>query len=584
MAIITNTVCDLATPQTLSNKTLDASCVIQSFLASSTLAALPAAGSAGRLAWLSDDIRGLLVDTGSQWIPVGGKYANVLVFGADPTGATSSRAAFQLAADSGYPVYIPTGTYLFDNTIDVTTPDQVWFGDGWGSVLRCAAATFNLFTLNTAPRVQFRNLRMEGAATDTTTLHYAIMTTGGGFASPDVQVVNCHFTGPDSTKGFNNLLLTSQGCNRWFLFGNLVEQLVGTTANYGYGFQTERCTHHRIIANHYIGTPGRGRHAVYLATGTSYSLVALNLVENFNHSHLTTNSFSSQPTCEQNVFVMNICRGGGSFGVNEGAIGLYGNTQNTLVFNNQVYDYSGHGVVLDFDSEGDLLKYNTIKGNQIRNNGWSGVEVIGAKYTTVEGNTIIDNNQDTVDTYPGISVRSQGAATTEQSIGTAILGNRIQGTSHRVAIRIDPTIPLPTETVIKGNAVSPGSLGTYELHDADGVEYELDGVSYPKLTYSASIQLKATADIDNFNEVKPTDGNPFTVSNPPSGSERRGKKITLRIVNQTGGALGALSFSGLKTGAAWTQPGNGTLRSITFQSDGTSWHEIHRTTSDIPIS
>ena len=65
--------------------------------------------------------------------------ANVLDFGADPTGATESSAAFNAAcATNKGSVYAPAGTYKLSNPVTVgpsTTVSQELYGDGWGTVL-----------------------------------------------------------------------------------------------------------------------------------------------------------------------------------------------------------------------------------------------------------------------------------------------------------------------------------------------------------------------------------------------------------------------------------------------------------------
>lgn len=59
---------------------------------------------------------------------------SVVDFGADPTGATDSNAAFQLAIDAvsatGGVVNIPTGLYRCDDVLTVSAPDTVLRGEG----------------------------------------------------------------------------------------------------------------------------------------------------------------------------------------------------------------------------------------------------------------------------------------------------------------------------------------------------------------------------------------------------------------------------------------------------------------------
>lgn len=55
--------------------------------------------------------------TKATFAMIDGAYANILDYGADPTGAQNSSSAIQSAIDSGNPVYAPPGTYLCEITI-----------------------------------------------------------------------------------------------------------------------------------------------------------------------------------------------------------------------------------------------------------------------------------------------------------------------------------------------------------------------------------------------------------------------------------------------------------------------------------
>lgn len=57
-----------------------------------------------------------------------GAYANVLDYGADPTGNQDSSTAIQAAIDSGNPVYVPPGTYLCE--LSITTSGVKIVGAG----------------------------------------------------------------------------------------------------------------------------------------------------------------------------------------------------------------------------------------------------------------------------------------------------------------------------------------------------------------------------------------------------------------------------------------------------------------------
>lgn len=78
--------------------------------------------------------------TKATYSMIQGAVVNVLDFGADPTGAASSTAAFQAAIDSltnGGGVYLPPGTYLLNVTGGVALDDNITvFGEGAVSVIR----------------------------------------------------------------------------------------------------------------------------------------------------------------------------------------------------------------------------------------------------------------------------------------------------------------------------------------------------------------------------------------------------------------------------------------------------------------
>jgi len=98
------------------------------------------------------------------------------------------------------------------------------------------------------------------------------------------------------------------------------------------------------------------------------------------------------------------------------------------------------------------------------------------------------------------------------------------------------------------------------------------------LAYSASIAVDASA--GNSFDVTATNGTAFTIQAPTLGVD--GQKIRFNIANNSGGALGVLTFAaGYKLGAAWVQPATGNNRSIEFQFNGTSWYERSRSPADV---
>jgi hypothetical protein len=69
--------------------------------------------------------------------------------------------------------------------------------------------------------------------------------------------------------------------------------------------------------------------------------------------------------------------------------------------------------------------------------------------------------------------------------------------------------------------------------------------------------------------------------NPPADPQTQ--KITIEIANNSGGALGTVTWNPIYNLAAWTSPATGNRRSITFQWNAVAWVEISRTTADVPL-
>jgi len=85
-------------------------------------------------------------------------------------------------------------------------------------------------------------------------------------------------------------------------------------------------------------------------------------------------------------------------------------------------------------------------------------------------------------------------------------------------------------------------------------------------------------------EIQPPNSDAFTI-NPPIHCWD-GARITIMINNNSGGALGAVTWNTTSTGykmRAWTQPANNFIRAITFvYIAGLRWYENSRTEADVP--
>ena len=99
-----------------------------------------------------------------------------------------------------------------------------------------------------------------------------------------------------------------------------------------------------------------------------------------------------------------------------------------------------------------------------------------------------------------------------------------------------------------------------------------------QLVYSATIAVEAHQATGYV--IAPTDAVAFTISSPLYGVT--GQRITIRVLNQSGAAIGAVTWGTAFKLSAWTQPANGFSRSITYEFNGTNWIEVSRTPADVP--
>jgi len=109
--------------------------------------------------------------TKATYSMIQGAVANILDFGADPTGAADSTTAIQAAVDSvkvsGGAVYFPTGTYKITDTIvvdtGVYTTGLILFGNGRNSIISQTGTNKDAFHFSTTQFLQnsgFRDLKI----------------------------------------------------------------------------------------------------------------------------------------------------------------------------------------------------------------------------------------------------------------------------------------------------------------------------------------------------------------------------------------------------------------------------------------
>ena len=546
-------------------------------LAESTVAALPAAGAAGSLRKVTDDARGVWMDTGAAWVPLNKGEINALDFLKGD--GTDETTAFQTMVSTGKDICFPRPpvAYGVNGAITLATSNQRFRGFGNGSLIKCLGSGFNLFAPSQdVDGIEMAHLHFQGAATSDATQQYVVFSTSS-FQITNSKFLHLTISGPSAGVGFNNGILFDTNSNDNIVAHCFFERLMGTTAGHGYGVQLGSAHRNRILFNRFLGVAGAGRHGVYVGSGSSRNTVAFNQIRDFNSSFIVIYATAAQDTCLANLVTHNSLEGGSTVAPEAAAVELAGDAVQNVIADNLIDGFTPHGILVSDSGQGGLCRDNVVQNNRIRNVGVTGILILGAKDTLVQSNEVSDGSQDTPDTANGITVTSSGSFGTEVADGTAVLNNRVHGSSHRFACSLNSTSPVPTNTVLRGNDLRTGTSGVLEIA---GVPVGGDDVVRYSAAYSASITPVAYGYLRTQATISANNNSNFTINAPTN--PREGKELVLTIRNTSGGALGTLSFNAVfKVGASWTQPATGNSRSIQFLYDGTNWIETGRTAADV---
>lgn len=131
----------------------------------------------------------------------------------------------------------------------------------------------------------------------------------------------------------------------------------------------------------------------------------------------------------------------------------------------------------------------------------------------------------------------------------------------------------------RNTIISTIRVGTHSLQEGGSFGNQLiTPPTFFSLTYSASITPDAGRGEDQLITV--TNTSAFTINNPIN--PQHGRRLTIYIFNNSGGAMGTVTFgSEFRLAGAFVNPANGSWRAITFiRQTSTKWREQSRSAAD----
>ena len=291
-------------------------------LTESTIAALPAAGAAGSLRKVTDGIRGVWMDTGSQWSAVNGGTTNVKDFGAKGDGVTNDTLAIQAALDAATKhLVFPPGTYVSGN-LTITNKTNLLIA-GPGAVINwtgtAGGGTYIGFQyVGTCSNVTIRDLYLNGDGVAVNG-HAGVWMASGQTLS-DIKTLFNTITNVVIGVSYNAATGTFL---KGTIAGNTLSRIVGTATGQGYGIHLDNALGIRVFENHIHRAD---RHSIYHAAGDTGSVIHNNLITDHRiDAAAALYRAAIAVTRSSNVAVL----GNTITGHSDGAIGIEHDTEET---------------------------------------------------------------------------------------------------------------------------------------------------------------------------------------------------------------------------------------------------------------
>lgn len=262
----------------------------------------------------------------------------------------------------------------------------------------------------------------------------------------------------------------------------------------------------------------------------------------------------------------------------------------TSDFGVNVYNETGTSA----EDELDLV----VAGNVIHDCGKSGVDIEGVSSVAVTGNVIMRVGTVTASADNqrcGISITGGFGSYAPSRI--SVIGNTVQDNAGVPTMRYGILQQVAvTGLTILGNQVTGAIVANYDVSVGQTAPYliQTDTTFYSDTTFyaksvhgsSQTLTFGGTVSTDAKNGelclLTVTSGAAFTIANPTNG--RGGRRLTYKIINTSGGAMGAITWgANFRLAGAFTNPANNQARTITFVYDGSLWYELNRSAADMSL-
>lgn len=402
------------------------------------------------------------------------EIVSVKDYGAVGDGATNDTTAIANAIATGKSVFFPEGTYVSD-TQTIATVGQSLFGSGQLSIILARSAGANLLKVQ-ADYVSIADLRLNGVETGISNTTFAIYTSSA-YPANYLSIERVVISGALSTTGFPNAIKFDDSCNYGSVRNCKFDRLWGTTSGHGYGVLSGGVTGLLVECNWFVGSSGRGRHAVYFSAGATACQGNYNYVIGFGYEALTTFSQAAQPSCTDIQFVgnttYNCCTS--VPGISTGHISAFGHQVRCKIIGNVISGSKGCGIKVDGTNYSDL--YDTqIFENTIVNSDYIGIDIVAGVRGSLVSNYVKDSSQAAVGTYSNIRLAADPSGVGTGVTGWLVSSNKCPtSTTARSAFQFNLQTPYPTNISLKGNMFESGTTSAIENSQTANGAFAIDG-------------------------------------------------------------------------------------------------------------